>query len=143
MTQSEFRSIIPEIIIHPSHGELFLYIKYDKKDDEIIVGYNDRDYKNNSYGTIGKTFQERVQLLNETFKSVDYNPWMNQISDNIFIVKTFYNGFNEPYQNLVKVDMWEGLVCKRKNAGLEMGLTETNNHKSQVKFRKPTKNYKY
>jgi hypothetical protein len=63
MTKSEFTSKIPGIIIHPSHGELFLYIKYDKKDDEIIVGYNDRDYKNNSFGTIGKTFQEVFDSL--------------------------------------------------------------------------------
>jgi ATP-dependent DNA ligase len=123
------------------------YMNKSKRDENGKV-FNDKliifdILVNKSDYLIGKTFQERVQLLNETFKSVDYNPWLNQISDNIFIVKTFYNGFNELYHNLVMVDMWEGIVCKRKNAGLEMGLTETNNHKSQVKFRKPTKNYKY
>ena len=39
--------------------------------------------------------------------------------------------------------MVEGLVLKRKNARLEIGNTELNNIKSQVKCRKPTKNYKF
>lgn len=63
MTQLEFYSKIPGIIKHPSHGELYLYINYDKKDNEIIVGYKDIDYKNNSYGTIGKTYQEVYDSL--------------------------------------------------------------------------------
>jgi hypothetical protein len=44
---------------------------------------------------------------------------------------------------LIKIDMIEGLVLKRKSAKLEIGNTENNNTKSQVKFRKPTKNYKF
>jgi hypothetical protein len=37
----------------------------------------------------------------------------------------------------------EGLVLKRKNAKLEVGTSENNNSKSQIKARKPTKNYKF
>lgn len=62
MTQSEFHSKIPGIIIHPSHGESFLFITYDKKNNEIIVGYKN-EKKLNSYGTIGKTFQEVFDSL--------------------------------------------------------------------------------
>jgi hypothetical protein len=39
--------------------------------------------------------------------------------------------------------MIEGLVMKRMNAKLELGTSENNNTKSQLKSRKPTKNYKY
>ena len=39
--------------------------------------------------------------------------------------------------------MIEGLVLKRSNAKLELGTSELNNTKSQIKIRKSTKNYKY
>jgi hypothetical protein len=39
--------------------------------------------------------------------------------------------------------MIEGVVLKRKNAKLEIGNTENNNYKSQIKSRKVTKNYKF
>ena len=47
------------------------------------------------------------------------------------------------YDRLTPIDMIEGLVMKRKSARLEMGNTELNNVKSQIKCRKETKNYKY
>ena len=62
MTQSEFYSKMPGIIKHTSHGESFLFITHDKKDNEIIVGYkNEKKYC--SYGTIGKTYQEVFDKL--------------------------------------------------------------------------------
>jgi hypothetical protein len=39
--------------------------------------------------------------------------------------------------------MIEGVVMKRCNAKLEVGSSELNNSKSQIKCRKSTKNYKY
>ena len=36
--------------------------------------------------------------------------------------------------NLVNIDMVEGLVLKRKSAKLEVGSTENNNIKSQIKI---------
>jgi hypothetical protein len=47
------------------------------------------------------------------------------------------------FDTLTPIDMIEGLVLKRKNARLEMGNTELNNTKSQVKARKATLNYKF
>ena len=44
---------------------------------------------------------------------------------------------------LTPIDLIEGLVLKRKNARLELGTSELNNVKSQIKCRKETKNYKY
>ena len=51
--------------------------------------------------------------------------------------------FEDLYNSLVGIDMVEGLVLKRKSAKLEVGSTENNNTKSQIKVRKATKNYKY
>jgi hypothetical protein len=53
------------------------------------------------------------------------------------------NDFKNIFDNLTPIDMIEGLVMKRKNARLEIGTSELNNVKSQLKCRKPTKNYKY
>jgi len=39
--------------------------------------------------------------------------------------------------------MLEGLVLKRKEGRLERGSSKTNNKKTQLKCRKPSKNYKY
>jgi hypothetical protein len=39
--------------------------------------------------------------------------------------------------------MIEGIVMKRINAKLELGVNESNNVKSQLKIRKSTKSYKY
>lgn len=57
MTQEEFESKIPALIIHPSHGELYRRIQHDKKDKEILFSYRN-DQKHNTYGTVAKTFQE-------------------------------------------------------------------------------------
>ncbi|MBK9482311.1 MAG: hypothetical protein IPO02_10120 [Bacteroidetes bacterium] len=61
MKRAEFESKIPYIIIHPSHGESEMQIKVDKEKD-IIVGYKNR-HGANSYGTIGKTWQEVFDKL--------------------------------------------------------------------------------
>jgi hypothetical protein len=68
---------------------------------------------------------------------------MSQVSDNIFILKNYYSNFDEVYHQLVDIDIVEGLVLKRLNAKLEIGSVENNNSKSQIKVRKPTKNYKF
>ena len=42
-----------------------------------------------------------------------------------------------------KIDLIEGLVMKRDNAKLEVATGEKNNWRSQIKCRKPEKNYRY
>jgi ATP-dependent DNA ligase len=98
----------------------------------------------NSVHLLGKTYQERVNLLDELYgqKECDKS-YYHGVSDNIFKVKTYYKDFSDVYKELSKIDMIEGLVLKRKNAKLEPGRTEKNNNKSMIKFRKPTKNYKF
>ena len=72
-----------------------------------------------------------------------YSEYKSFEDNNIFKVKSFDKGFNEIYQKITQIDMYEGWVLKKKNAKLKNGLSEKNNTDSQMKFRKPTKNYSY
>jgi len=96
--------------------------------------------KDNQY-LVGQTFKQRFDLIGELYgESKNY---LNQISNSLYIVGNYCNDFENHYNNLIEIDLIEGLVLKRKNAKLEVGSTELNNHKSQIKVRKPTKNYKF
>ena len=93
---------------------------------------------------VGKTFQERIEILDDIYgKEESEKDYLYKISDNIYRVNSYQTDFKRVYDDLVEIDMIEGLVLKRKNAKLEIGNTENNNTRSQLKFRKPTKNYKY
>lgn len=103
---------------------------------DILV--NDGDY------LIGKTFEQRIKLLDEMFGQNECEKdYLFSISDNVYRVKSYENNFNGLFDKLTPIDLIEGLVLKRKNARLEMGNTELNNTKSQIKARKPTLNYKF
>ena len=98
----------------------------------------------NSDYLVGKTFQERINLLDELYGQKDSEKsYLYSISNNVYRVKSFENGFKSIYDQLTPIDLIEGLVLKRKNARLEIGNTENNNIKSQLKARKATKNYKF
>ncbi len=93
---------------------------------------------------VGKTFSERIQLLDELYgKQECEKDYLYQISENIFRVKSYDKDFKVLYDKLSSIDMIEGLVMKRKTARLELGVSELNNTKSQIKVRKPTKNYRF
>jgi ATP-dependent DNA ligase len=93
---------------------------------------------------VGKTFEERVQLLDNLYGQKDSEKeYLYNITTNVYRVKSYSNGFKELFDKLTPIDMIEGLVMKRGNARLEMGTSELNNVKSQLKCRKATKNYKY
>ena len=103
---------------------------------DILV--NDGDY------LVGKTFEERIKLLDTMFGQNECDKsYLYGISENVYRVKTYENQFNMLYDTLTPIDLIEGLVLKRKTARLEMGTSELNNVKSQIKCRKETKNYKY
>lgn len=146
ITKNEIQSIIPNSGQHLIVGE---YMNTSKKDEnnkifnnkfmifDIIVFNNDH--------LIGKTFQERMELLiklvcNKIIRSNDYS---YQLSDNVFLTKTFYKDFGDLWDHFVQVDMLEGLVLKKINSPLEPGVVEMNNHRSMIKCRKKTKNYKH
>jgi hypothetical protein len=103
---------------------------------DILV--NDGDY------LVGKTFEERITLLDTMFGQKECEKdYLYGISENVYRVKSYQNQFNMLYDTLTPIDLIEGLVLKRKTARLEIGNTELNNVKSQIKCRKPTLNYKY
>jgi hypothetical protein len=103
---------------------------------------------------IGKSFEERQELLDRLFgkeeiallKSggtyTDKFLYATEIED-VFRVKSYRECFSAVWKDLIKIDMYEGLVLKRAKAELENGSTQSNNINSQMKFRKPTKNYAY
>jgi ATP-dependent DNA ligase len=97
----------------------------------------------NGVQTIGMSFDKRIELLNTLFSSTEYDGYINKITENVYIVKSFYENFNTIYQKIVQIDMYEGWVLKKRMAKLKNGLSEKNNTDSQMKFRKPTKNYSY
>lgn len=93
---------------------------------------------------VGKTFQERVDLLDSLYGTSDSEKeYLYSITSNVYRVKSYKSDFKNIFDKLTPIDMIEGLVMKRKTARLEIGTSELNNVKSQLKCRKPTKNYKY
>ena len=93
---------------------------------------------------VGKTFEERVQILDSLYGQRDCEKgYLFGISENVYRVKSYLTGFGELFNQLTSIDMIEGLVLKRSNAKLEVGSSENNNTKSQIKCRKATLNYKY
>jgi ATP-dependent DNA ligase len=93
---------------------------------------------------VGSTFSERVELLDKIYgKNECEKYYLYSISDNVYRVKSYTNNFKKIFDEFIKIHMIEGLVMKRSNAKLEAGLTESNNIKSQIKCRKPTKSYRY
>jgi len=93
---------------------------------------------------LNTTFEHRINLMDEVFGTQECEKdYLYQISENIYRTKSYKTGFVDLYNSLSKIDLVEGLVLKRAGARLELGTTEDNNSKSQVKFRKPTKNYQY
>lgn len=93
---------------------------------------------------VGKTFEERVILLDEIYGQVDSDKeYLFKVTENVYRVKSYTVDFKNIFDKLTPIDMLEGLVMKRKNARLELGTSENNNTRSQLKCRKATKNYKY
>ena len=93
---------------------------------------------------VGQSFQQRIELLDSLYGQTDSEKeYLYSISTNVYRVKSYVNDFKNIFDKLTPIDMIEGLVMKRKTARLEIGTSELNNVKSQLKCRKPTKNYKY
>jgi len=97
----------------------------------------------NGKQTIGMTFEERYKLLNKLYNPKKYDNYIKKINNWVYIVETFYKDFNNIFNKLINIDMYEGLVLKEKQAKLKNGISQKNNINSQLKVRKPTKNYNY
>lgn len=107
-------------------------------------------YENNYL--LGTSFVERMNLLEELYPSVKMRVG-DKFESFIHLCFTshkncykapYYTGnFKILYQSIVKTDLYEGLVLKRKAGKLQLGLNEKNNNDWQIKCRKPTKNYDF
>jgi len=101
----------------------------------------------NGIHLVGQTFQQRVELLDSlygTTRFIDQFLYATTITD-VFRVRSYYDHtqFTALFKELIKVDMYEGIVLKRAASPLQNGISSTNNSSSQVKTRKPTKNYNF
>ena len=102
---------------------------------------------------IGSTFTERLDLLESVYpcqRAIVTNKAMEVYDhlcctdlNGIYKAPTYTGNFNELYQQIIKTDLYEGLVLKKKDSKLEFGTQELNNHSWQIKCRKITKNYAF
>jgi hypothetical protein len=99
-------------------------------------------YKNDYL--VGRTFEERISILDNIYGKVDSDKeYLYKVSDNVYRVKSYTSDFKSIYDKYTPIDLVEGLVLKRKNSKLEISSSPDNNWRSQIKCRKPTKNYKF
>ena len=125
------------------------YLNKSKQDENGLI-FNDKliifdilVYKSDYL--LRSTFNERVNLLDEIYgKGDSEKSYLYGISENIYRVKSYNENFKQLFDDFTKNNhVIEGIVMKRKNARLEIGSSEKNNNKSQLKCRVKTKNYKY
>lgn len=89
------------------------------------------------------TFEERYELLKSLYPDNPVKPLVHQITENCFRVESIYDDFSKVYKILTQFDMYEGFVLKLRGGRLENGVTQKNNIRTQLKCRKPTKNYAF
>jgi len=102
---------------------------------------------------VGETVQTRLELLEDSFpcqrarvgieKMEMYDHLCCTELEGIYKAPSYTGNFKKLFTELVKVDMYEGFVLKKKDAKLTFGLQELNNHDWQLKCRKETKLYKF
>lgn len=142
LTNNEIRNVLGTNI-NLVIGEYMNKSKYSNNDifnhkfvifDQLIV---DSEY------LLGSTFQERLNIIKELYNPISETKYLYKLSQNIYMVKTFYNNFFKIWNDITKIDMYEGLVLKKKNAKLERGLKERNNVNTMIKARKSCKLYNF
>lgn len=101
---------------------------------------------------IDSTLQERLDLLEALWpitrgivttaglKHYDHLSFTS--TAHIYRAPTYEADFLELYSDIIKTDLYEGFVLKKKDAKLTFGFNEKNNSSWQIKVRKPTKMYK-
>ena len=93
---------------------------------------------------LNSTFKERIDLMENIYGTQECEKdYLYQISENIYLTKSYYAGYAALYNKLSKIDMVEGFVGKLLRGKLEMGTTENNNCRSQIKFRKKCTMYNF
>lgn len=136
--------------LHRGNGWTYLvgeYLNKSKKDKNSKI-FNGKFVifdilVHNDQWLVGTTFSERQRLIEKLYESTDHDGWIRKISDNCFRVENFSQDLEKKWKEVVKVDMYEGMVFKKHNAKLEVSFGAKNNTGWQMKIRKPTKNYSY
>lgn len=92
---------------------------------------------------LGISFENRFDILKKNYEISAYNKYLSRVggSDTVFIVNLFYEGFSDIFKEIeqfgdYKLSLYEGLVLKKRKAGLEPGYSEKNNTNTQFKFRR-------
>lgn len=102
---------------------------------------------------VGSTLQERLDLLDNLFPSQrmavtptgmkQYKHLLFTQFPDIYKAPVYTGNFVELYDDLVKTQLYEGIVLKKKDAKLELGFHEDNNSNWQLKARRKTKNFSF
>lgn len=116
--------------------------EYDKLFNHKFVIFDILAY-NGDY-LVGNTFDDRISLLDELYGKNDSDQkYLYGITENVYRVRSYYTNFKSLFDEITKIDMIEGIVMKRINAKLELGVNESNNVKSQIKCRKRSNSYSF
>lgn len=101
----------------------------------------------------GETLLNRLKLLEQIYpckraivrgNSVEiYDHLCCTEYNGIYKAPTYTNEFEALYNDIIKTDLYEGLVLKKIDSKLSFGFQELNNHDWQVKCRKETKIYNF
>lgn len=103
---------------------------------------------------VGKTLNERLTLLENIYpcqRAIVTEGGEMEIYEHlccteikgIYKAPTYTKYFKSLYEDLIKVDLYEGLVLKKIDSKLTFGFNEVNNNEWQIKIRKPTKIYNF
>ena len=148
---SNFKMNNQEVIkLHRGKGDMVVVGEYMNKSQKDING---KVFNNkfvifdilvlNGKQLVGTTYESRFKIMKDIFGTKSYDDYLYQVSDNIFMVKSFEKDFTNLYSKIVKINMLEGWVLKRRGGKLERGTREKNNVGWMMKCRKETKNYQW
>lgn len=101
----------------------------------------------------GWTLQERIELLGKLYPAeafritetgVEHDEFLYQTDvKDIYRVANFVGGFEKIFHDATKLEIYEGIVIKRKNAPLQPMFKKDNNSDTMLKCRREAKNYKF
>lgn len=102
---------------------------------------------------IGKSLLDRLTLLEQIYPCNRAIVTSNNVEiydhlcctefSGIYKAPTYMNNFEQLYIDIVKTDLYEGLVLKKIDSKLTFGLQPLNNQDWQIKCRKETKIYNF
>jgi len=92
----------------------------------------------------GSTAADRIRLMKDLYGNEQHSKFLYQTGvPNVVRVKTYAGNFQSLYNQLVPIDMYEGVVLKRRDAILNHPFSQSANTKWLIKARKETKIYKF